>query len=222
MSHDLTRRRLLAGTGLAAVAGLAGCVASGRSESETVTETYDLDGVSALSVDNRNGNVTVTGEDRDDVELRGEKAGASEEDLDTIRLESTRNGDTLELSVHHDGDGFVIRLGPSPKMDLELAVPNDLRVARVGTVNGDVDATSITGDVSVETTNGNLTLTDVRGDVDAETTNGNVEAVGIDGDVDAETTNGNVTARDVTGRVVVDTTNGDVDTENVSGGVTQE
>lgn len=238
MSGDSTRRQVLAGGSLAALAALAGCMSVERDEEATTQERYVLDGVSALRLDNDNGSITVRGEERSDVALTGRKRAVSEDDLDTVRVEATRTGDALTLAVEHDG-GHVFRLRPGPVMDLEVTVPEDLAIQRIETVNGGIEVVGVQGDVTVETvngrvdvsdvqggvtaetTNGGVSLTDVRGDVAVRTTNGAVSLVGIHGDVTAETTNGDISATDVAGRVTADTTNGDVNTQNVSGTVSR-
>jgi hypothetical protein len=238
MDDAVTRRRLLAGAGFAAITGLGGCLGSERDVTATTEETYALSGANALRVHNENGSVAIDGADRDDVAVLARTRATNQAGLEDVRLAATRADGSLDLTVEHDR-GPLSWLRAGPRMDLEVAVPADLRVERVETVNGDVEAegiagglraettngdvtlTDVRGDVTATTTNGGVTLTDVRGDVAAETTNGDISIVGIRGDVTAETTNGDVSATDVTGRVEADTTNGSVDTQNVSGTVSR-
>lgn len=214
MSQNVSRRRLLAGGSVAALAGLAGCIATSRDVEETVDERYEGDDLSELTASAVNGDITVVGEDRDDVAVTGTKAAASEGDLESVRLEASRDGDTLALDV--DVDGGFLRFGPDPKMDLEVAVPAGLRVSRVETTNGRLEVVDVAGETAAETTNGDVELGAIDGPLSAETTNGDVTLTAVGDDATAETTNGAVDLEiepALEATLSVSTTNGEITVE---------
>ncbi|OAQ52793.1 hypothetical protein HTG_10725 [Natrinema mahii] len=193
MQRRVSRRRVLAGGGLGALASLAGCLATGRGETETVTETFDTEGIREVSLDTENGSVTVEGaaDDATTLEIRGHKAAPTEGSLESLTLETDRRDE--RLAVETDSEDVPFLIGPDPKFDLEATVP-----AEVDVIRG-------------ETTNGDVTVRDTAGDLIAETTNGDIDVEGIDGGLTAENTNGSITVSEVSGDVRAETTNGSID-----------
>jgi len=214
------RRTVLAGAGATLTAAVAGCAGqfSGRlNETATISETYDATDLEGLVAETTNGEVTVTGEDRDTVELEAVKQASSREALEATTVDVAREGGVLSITVDEADRRLT---DPSPRVDLELSVPADLRVARVETVNGDVDVSGVFGPLVARSTNGDVTTTGINGDVTVELVNGDVEVDGIDGSVSVETVNGDIEVRSVTGDATVQTTNGDVSVTDVDGTVT--
>lgn len=209
MRSDVSRRRLLGGGALGALASLAGCLATGRGETETATETYDSDDISAVSLAAENGAVTVDGTGNGALEVRGHKAAPTEGSLESLSLETDRDDDHLEVETDQEDVSFLF--GPDPKLDLEATVPGDIRVDHVATENGDIDVHDATGPLEADTANGEIDARGVDGDVVAESTNGAVSVAGASGDVRAETTNGSI---DITaaagGDLTAESTNGTV------------
>lgn len=218
--RPVSRRRLLAGGGLAAATALAGCAGrlGGRlDESTTVSERYDAAGLTALEASTVDGELTVTGEDRETVALDAEKRGGSREALEAMTVDVRQAGGTLSVTVDdEDASGLT---GPRPQVDLEFAVPAGLRVAQLRSTNGVIDVSGVFGPMVVRSTNGDVSVTGINGDVDVELVNGRIEVDGVDGDVTAGATNGEITVRSVTGDVTADSANGDVSVSDVDGSV---
>lgn len=204
------RRTLLAGIGTAATAGLAGCLGSvfGTTVSESFENSYDVSNETTLTVNNRNGNVTVRDTDDDQLTVAGEKEASSESALDELSVEVT-TGEQFVVDVSFgSGSNFEQR-----SVDLTIDVPAGVTVDRLVTSNGNVTATGVTGDVNATTSNGNVEVTDVDGFVDCGSSNGNVRVRGATGLAGAQTSNGTVD-------VELLAMNGDVTCESSNGGVT--
>jgi hypothetical protein len=186
------------------ISGFVGSVVGGRTE-VTETETRRYDRPAALAVETRNGTVTVTGEDRDDVECDVTWRAADRAAIERARLAETGGGeDALSLRVQTaDGDDVTAAL--------DLRVPADLDVDRVQTANGRVDLRGTAGDCTVETTNGSVAVTDHAGDCTVETTNGSVTLQAVSGYVDLASTNGSIEARTIGGLDGARTVNGRID-----------
>jgi hypothetical protein len=184
----VSRRRLLAGAGLVTATALAGCTGrfgSRLDESTTISKSYDAAGLTALEAATVNGELTVTGEDRDTVALDARKRAASSEALQAVTVDVREADGVLSVTVDdQDADGMD---GPAPRVDMELAVPADLRVARVESVNGVIDVSGVFGPMVVRSTNGDVSVSGINGDVEAELVNGRIEVDGVDGDVTAGT-----------------------------------
>ncbi|SEQ55474.1 DUF4097 family beta strand repeat-containing protein [Natrinema salaciae] len=213
MQSNVSRRRLLTGGSLGVLASLAGCLATGRGETETVTETYETDGVGAVSLSTESGSITVEGGQGDAVEVRGHKAAPTEDTLESVTIETSRDGDRLVVEGRQ-GDEPPFLFGPDPKLDLEVTIPAGVRLARAATTNGDIDVREVTGELAAETTNGDIDVRGVDGGLVAESTNGSIRATGVSGDVHAETTNGSIDVTladgDSDGDLFAESTNGDV------------
>lgn len=190
MTRDVTRRRLLAGGAAAALTSLAGCsgVTPFVGKRTEFDRTLTLDGATTLSVDALVGDVSVVGEDREDVALHGVKQASSVGvDLSKLRLEVRRDGDRLDVRGSYDGEEPLF--GGTPTMDLSLRVPRSVALERVETTIGGVDVRDVVGDVTVESGTGDVSLRDVDGTVAARSSTGDVSLrrVRAVGDVSAST-----------------------------------
>ncbi|RZV08811.1 putative adhesin [Natrinema hispanicum] len=236
MQHDISRRQLLGGGSLGTLGALAGCLATGRGATETVTETYERSDLSSLALATVNGAITVDGNQGDAIEVTADKAAPTEDALESVTLESSRRDGQLTLETNFETTPFLF--GPDPKVDLAVTVPSGIRLARAETTNGDIETQNVTGDFVAGTTNGRIDAEGVDGGLSAETTNGEVHAAGVSSDVDADTTNGDIditladggdlTAESTNGEITVqapesldatvsiETTNGDISVEGFS------
>ncbi len=221
MDRTPTRREVLTGCAVAASAGLAGCAAGELTAATTVTDDIAADGISALSVEVTNGDITVHDEQRQSVVVDGEKRAPSEEDLENVRLETRREGDTLVLAADHGDDGWLPSFGRDAEVTLDLTVPESLSAVEVGTTNGDVDAGRLGTALTLDTTNGDIDVREHRGTASVVTTNGEVSLqLEAGADVTAESTNGDIdigVPPSMAAQFSLQTTNGDVSIEGIEG-----
>lgn len=138
MSQTTPRRRFLAGAVATALGALGGCASLGDRQQTEETRAFDVGDADDLTVQNGVGDVTVGAEDRDDVRVRAIKRAGSEDQFDAITLNDRRSDGTLALTVENEIDSVL--LGSPPSMELEIDVPADLRVSRVETDTGEIDA----------------------------------------------------------------------------------
>lgn len=221
MDRTVTRRDVLTVCAAAASAGLAGCASGELTASATITDELAADGVTSLSVDVTNGDITVRDEQRQSVKVDGQKRAPSEEDLADVGLETRREGDTLVLAADHGDDGLLPSFGTNSEVNLDLAVPASLSTVEAGTTNGDVEAEGLAADLDLDTTNGDIHVRDHRGATTAVTTNGEVSLrLEEAADVTAESTNGDIEVvppASMAAQFSLETTNGDVSVEGVNG-----
>lgn len=210
MPSRRTRRQFLAGAAAAASAGTAGCTGSELTETAPIDRTVAVDGVAELAVSATVGDVEVRGADREDVRVTGRKRAASERDLEELTLAERREGDRLTL--HRDGeDQWLPFRGTTGKLELQVEVPRDLRVAEVLTSTGVVDVRDVTGPVELSATTGEVRAEAVDGAVSAAATTGDVA---VDGTLAAaEVTTGRVdaTVRGLADPAEVEATTGEVE-----------
>ena len=203
------RRRTYLATALAGVAlpALAGCIG----DLETAVDSRTLDEVgpeSTLTVQNRNGDVTVEGEERADGHLEVTKRTRWGIDLDRVgvSVEASDGSVTIAPDVPSDIDRGRVSI------DVDLRVPRTVAVETVSTRNGFVDVAHVGGDPTVDTVNGDVDVRDLDGTLVAATTNGDVTVGRTAGLSELRTTNGEIDAEvhAVPSEASVRTTNGDI------------
>ncbi|SNZ15557.1 Putative adhesin [Natronoarchaeum philippinense] len=210
MTATTPRRGFLAGIAAIGLGALGGCISLGERQQTEETHTFDVSDSSELTVENGVGDVTVSAEERSDVRVRAVKHAGSEDQFDAITLNDERAGETLSLTVDNEIDSVLV--GSPPSMTLDIAVPADLRVARVDTATGDVGVSDTGGDIAIETATGDVDITETAAGVSIDTNTGDIVVSGAGGPVRTSTDTGDVQVR----RGWIDdiqTTTGDVDVE---------
>ncbi len=185
---------------------LGSCGSSASLERREFTEEAPLDQPTSLHIENRNGKVTVTGWDRDKMEVKAVVLGPDESRLADCRLSVTSDGDALRLKVlwpggkQEDDERSNLRIS-LPVGGSLTAIENSNGMVRVGdlendldihTSNGRVEVNGHQGTVKVRTSNGEISCRDIQGSFDGETSNDFVKLMGVQKDVRIRTSNGRV------------------------------
>jgi hypothetical protein len=187
---------------------------------ETVlTKTFQLDTDATFAVNLANGDVTVTGSDGDEAEVKITKHGGSAEQRSATRVLLAQTDERLL---------FMNAGGPSDiKVSYEVKVPRGLHELEIFTQMGDVKVSGFDGSVVASVNKGNVEFRDVTGEVKSNVikgdtrvvygaaehegsqefivTKGNIEATlaeGTDAEVRAETIAGDISADDSLGLAV--------------------
>ena len=175
-----------------------------------------LPSTGALSVDaDQNGSISVTGEDRRDLQVRARVQAWGDSEADAERIAS-------EVVVRSDG---VLRAeGPEQRgrsgwsVNYEVLAPREIDLT-LETRNGGIAVANVRGELAFEARNGGIRIDSVAGNVRGRTTNGGVDAT-LAGDtwegagLDLRTTNGGVRLRvpdDYSARLETGTVNGGID-----------
>jgi DUF4097 and DUF4098 domain-containing protein YvlB len=158
---------------------------------DTTSRTYAVAG--PLEVATANGNVTIIGEDRDDVRVDARATWS----LKRPEVELRRDGGRVTLDGGCGGFwGHVDALGCS--IDLELRVPRDHAVT-ARTTSGDVRAFDLAGEVTLRASSGDVRAEHVGGRLEVASSSGDIAVVGFRGDaVAARASSGDVTVRAAT------------------------
>jgi len=172
---------------------------------ETFEEVVPAEDAGALRVDNMNGDIEVSSWDRPEVkvealqEIKASSKAAAEKYAEKAELEVEPVGKTIEVRTVYpearDMGGFWKRLfgvgKPRMSIQYKIRVPRrmdlDLR-----TMNGQVRASEVEGQVYAASTNGKIRLVQAAGPIECRTTNGGIELQEIRGPVEAGTTNGGI------------------------------
>lgn len=160
-----------------------------------------------LNLSNENGSVEIQSWDRAEVRVRAEirlkaaSSRAAEEAMEEFEVKFSREGDEISVSSRkpRGGDGFLSWLaGKQIEVDVnyEVMVPERFDVD-IETVNGSIEAKSVTGVLALDSVNGRIAVRNARGSVSADTVNGSIEVELVDmrnaDRMTFGTTNGSVT-----------------------------
>ncbi|WP_436346862.1 DUF4097 family beta strand repeat-containing protein [Natronorubrum sp. FCH18a] len=215
MTRLASRRSVLVGAAGGALCGVAGCLSSSRDVEETVTKTHATDELRAVTVSTTVSDVDVHATPTDAVDIEGQKAAVSRDDLESVGLSTATDGGILDVSVDRDDSHTVFGIRPDPVLDLSVAVPDRLEVRRIESQAGDIGVENVQGGLQLRTETGSVDATAVDGTVTAATETGAVvvddpESIdrlvtdtgdvtaslpGLDGDAAIETSTGSVDLR---------------------------
>ena len=186
--------------------------------------SFDVDPGARISVENVNGDITVTGDSGSKVMVVANKKAGKQEYLDKLEIVIDASDDYVRIETQHpdrDGGWFNWGNNSSGSVSYELLVPSNVDLDSIETVNGDVVIESVDGEVTASTVNGTVSVSGVSSDVDLETVNGGIKAVfnelGDGQRVKADTVNGKIAIylpEDASARIVAETVNGSIDADD--------
>ena len=101
---------------------------------------------------------------------------------------------------------------------LNVTVPSGTEVVVRGS-DGSVEATSLTGPLTVHTSDGETTISDIDGDVSLQSADGDATIDDVRGDVSARSSDGRIDVANVTGSVTTHTSDGRTTIAEVDGNV---
>jgi DUF4097 and DUF4098 domain-containing protein YvlB len=178
----------------------------------TETRREPLAAGSHLSVKSANGRLTVTGWDKEEVELQ---ADIKEREKDSVTLSVRKTGSGLEIEAQlprRVGSWW----GESDGVNMTLKVPRRL-MGHFGTSNGRIEVTGLEGAQVLATSNGRINAEDIKGDLDANTSNASVTVKRVSGSLRGATSNGGLQVEQVSGGIEFSTSNGSIQAEGLDG-----
>lgn len=203
---------------------MAAAMAVSADVTETEEMTFDVDAGARISLENINGDITVVGGSGDQVVVIAHKKAGKQEYLDELKIVVDASADYVRIETRHpkrEGGWFNWGHDSGGSVAYELAVPGDVELDAIETVNGDVEIRAVQGVVKAGTVNGGLVVSDLVSDVSLETVNGSItatfNALGADQRVDADAVNGKIVLylpSDVSARVTAETVNGSIDADD--------
>lgn len=191
-------------------------------ERETETFNYELSTGGRISLDNINGDIEISGESGNQVQITAEKRADNSKDLAKLKIKIKADTDAIRIeTVHEKSESRWFGINNSGEVSYTLTVPASANLDTISTVNGEIRIRGVSGTVKAESVNGHLDLGNLAGDANLSTTNGGIEARfdTLKGSqrVNADTVNGRITLLipdDSSARVSAETLNGDIDAED--------
>ena len=147
------------------------------SASAQVTEefhrTVPLSSNGRVSLDNVNGNVTITGWERNEVQIDAVKKAGNQQKLDEARIEVEASSDSVHIRTrypegHNNNNPATVTY--------ELHVPRVARLDGINLVNGSLNVSQVSGDIKASLVNGKTTVRDLTGRAEISSVNGTINA----------------------------------------------
>ena len=135
--------------------------------------TVPLSANGRISVENINGNVEITGWDRNEVQIDAVKTARDQQRLDEARIEVNSSSDSVEIKTDYPQDST--NKNPA-SVHYQLHVRQNARLDRINLVNGSLTVEKVSGKVNAKLINGKLKVDDLAGRADLSTVNGGIDA----------------------------------------------
>lgn len=180
-------------------------------------KTVPLSANGRVSVDNINGNVEITGWDRNEVQIDAVKTASDQQKLDNMQIEVNAGSSSVEIKTHLPKHPTNNNPG---SVRYTLHVPQNARIDKVNLVNGSLTVQKVSGEVSANLVNGKLRASDLAGEADLATVNGSIDAT-----YDSLTNVRGIKLKSVNGSVnltLPQSPNADVDASVVNGSISTD
>lgn len=135
--------------------------------------TVSLPADGRVSLDNINGNVEITGWDRNEVQIDAVKTARDQQRLDDMRIEVNTGGSSVEIKTRYPEGRTNNNAG---SVHYTLQVPRNARIDKVDLVNGSLEVQQLTGEIEANLVNGKVRASDLSGEANLATVNGAIEA----------------------------------------------
>lgn len=136
-------------------------------------KTVSLSADGTVSVTNINGNVDVTGWDRNEVQIDAVKTASDQQRLDNLKIEVNATSSSVDIETRFPEHTFNNNPG---SVHYTLHVPHNARIDKINLVNGSLTAQKLTGEIDANLVNGKVQASDLMGEADLATVNGTIEA----------------------------------------------
>jgi DUF4097 and DUF4098 domain-containing protein YvlB len=140
---------------------------------EQFHRTVPLAADGRVSLDNINGNVEITGWDRNEVQIDAVKTARDQQRLQEARIDVDVSGNSVRIKTHYPDN----HTNNNPaSVAYQLHVPRNARLDEINLVNGSLNVQKVGGEINAKLVNGKLTARDLSGRAELSTVNGSIEA----------------------------------------------
>lgn len=193
---DVERLRRL--TGLAALLPLvaaSACTVNLSSDAYTVREEkrFKVDGVAELELVTFDGSIQVRGGDRSDIVVEVEKAGSSQDIVDSIKVVTEQEGNRIRVEARGpDTSEWIIGIGSiSRRARLVATVPRECNLL-ADSGDGSIKVERLNGRLELRSGDGSVQGYDLDGGLVVDTGDGSIKLQSVSGKVDARTGDGSL------------------------------
>ena len=172
-----------------------GCVVSVDSQGQIVRDEkrFTVKEIADLRVTTFDGSIEVRSWDRPEVSVEVEKRGPTREAVDSLEVNTSQDGDRIELEVkrprRESFTGIGIHRSTSARLIVSLPRRSDI-TARTG--DGSIRIERVNGKLELRTGDGSIHASDVSGDLVLNTGDGSITVDGAEGTLRLQTGDGGV------------------------------
>jgi len=163
----------LTGVMAAAVLALLMAVPVHAEVTQEFHKTVPLSADGRVSLSNINGDVEITGWNKNEVQIDAVKTARDQQRLDEARIEVEASSNSVSIETHYPSHLFNNNPG---SVHYTLHVPQNARIDKVNLVNGSLTVQKLTGEIEANLVNGKVRVSDLAGTADLATVNGSVDA----------------------------------------------
>lgn len=201
--------------------------------------TIDAAGSKRIVIAAGAGELDIAGDSGGSARAKGRACASSAELLDSIQIETRREGDTVRVrAVMPEWQEGAFTINRYATLDLSVLVPKgavlsvddssgdlrlrDVQAAEVADSSGDLTVRNIAGDLSVTDSSGEISLQQVGGKLHLKDSSGDVEIDDVRGDIEVEVdSSGDLEIKRVAGGVHIESdSSGDIEISEVQRDVT--
>jgi DUF4097 and DUF4098 domain-containing protein YvlB len=157
---DVRKHATLGGVILGSLLALLLAASAHAQVTQDFHRTVPLSANGRVSLDNVNGNVEITGCDRNEVQIDAVKKARDQQRLDEARIEVNAASDSVEIKTRYP-EGHTNNNPASGHY--QLHVPQNARLDRINLVNGSLSVQKVSGEMSANLVNGKLRVDDLAG-----------------------------------------------------------
>lgn len=185
----------------------------GRRFKGEIIKTFTVSGGGALDMKVSGGDITVTGEERNSVEI-----------TEAFRINTYTESDAREILQTEQtrylqrGNTIIIQTSPQRSRryssDFNVKIPHEFDL-QIFTSGGDIDVSKVGGKVNLNTSGGDIEMFGLKGQITARTSGGDVCLTRSAGNVTLSTSGGDLAIRELVGDLNATTSGGDIDLKDV-------
>lgn len=172
---------MLAGMGVMLALAIAAPAWASNAQTQEFHQTYSLNSNGRLSLENINGSVTISGWDKNQVEVDAVKTAPSSDMLNKIQIRVESSPDSIH--IHTEYPHGVFSHSGNWRVDYTIKAPRHANLEKINLVNGSIDVDNFSGDVRVSSVNGRVKARDLSGEAHLSTVNGPVDALFANPDI---------------------------------------
>jgi hypothetical protein len=150
--------------------------------SEEFHQTYPFSPQGRVAISNINGNVHITGWDRNEVKVDAVKTAWTQKRLDEAQIEVNATQDVITIKTQYPDHNHTFEYGNygehnnPASVEYTISVPRSANLDEIKLVNGRLDISSVSGEVRASCVNGRLEAQNLQGRVKLATVNGELNA----------------------------------------------
>jgi DUF4097 and DUF4098 domain-containing protein YvlB len=141
--------------------------------SEEFHRTVPLPSNGRVSLGNVNGNVTITGWERTEVQIDAVKKASNQQKLDEATIEVDAGSDYVRIRTRYPENHTN---NNAASVTYELHVPRTARLDHIDLVNGSLTVSQVSGDIRSSLVNGKTMVHDLAARAELSSVNGTIDA----------------------------------------------